>query len=116
MIENGFMNQKNSRGETSLLRVALIRAAIGYCEIFVNTVSQIANWSPKAEELMKRGKEIIDTLRQGWDGEGGGESAESLMPTISPYELVIKIMIEEQIDRDSGPRNQLSGFTSTLLV
>lgn len=65
---------------------------------------------------MKRGKEIIDILRQGWDGEGGGESAESLMPTISPYELVIKIMIEEQIDRDIGPRNQLSGFTLNLPV
>lgn len=115
MIENGFMSQKNSRGETSLTRVALIRAAIVYCKILVNTVSQIANWSPKAKELMKRGEEIIDTLRQGWDGEGGGEGIESLMPNASPYELVIKTMIEEQIDRDNRPRNRLSEFTFNSL-
>lgn len=96
--------------------MALIRAAIGYCKNFINTVSQIANWSPKAEELMKRGKEIIDTLRRGLEGEDDGDSVESLMPTISPYELVIKIMIEEQIDRDTRPNNQLSGFTFNLLV
>lgn len=47
---------------------------------------------------------------------GGGEGAESLMPTISPYELVIKIMIEEQIDRDIRPRNQLSGLTFNIPV
>lgn len=81
MIENGFMNPKNSRGETTLTRVALIRAAIGYCRIFVNTVSQIASWSPKAKELMKRGGKIIAILRQGWDSKGGGEGVESLMPT-----------------------------------
>lgn len=113
MIENGFMNPKNSQGETSLLRVALIRAAIGYCKIFIYTVSQIANWSPKAKELMKGAEEIIDTLRQGWDGESHGDG---LMPNISPYELVIKIMIEEQIDRDTRPRNQLSAFSFNLLV
>lgn len=62
MIENRFMNPKNSRGETTLTRVALIRAAIGYCRIFVITVSQIASWSPKAKELMKRGEEIIAIL------------------------------------------------------
>lgn len=81
MIENGFMNPKNSRGETTLTRVALIRAAIGYCRIFVNTGSQIASWSPKAKELMKRGGKIIAILRQGWDSKGGGEGVESLMPT-----------------------------------
>lgn len=114
MIENGFMNPKNSQRETSLLRVALIRAAIGYCKIFVYTVSQIANWSPKAKELMKRGEEIIDTLRQGWGCEDNGDG---LMPNISPYELVIKIMIEEKIGRDTAmPRNQLSAFTFNLLV
>lgn len=116
MIENGFMNQKNSQREAFLLKVALIRAAIGYCKIFIDTVSQTASWSPKAEELMKKGKEIIDTLRRGWECEDNGESVESLMPTISPYELVIKIMIEEKIDRDTRPNNQLSGFTFNLLV
>lgn len=115
MIENGFMNQKNSRGETTLTRVALIRAAIGYCRIFVNTVSQITSWSPKAKELMKRGEVIIDTLRQGWDGEVIGEGFESLMPTASPYELVIRIMIKEQIERDARPRKQLSEFTFNSL-
>lgn len=43
MIEHGFMNQKNSQGEAFLLKVALIRAAIGYCKIFIDTISQIAN-------------------------------------------------------------------------
>lgn len=114
-IENGFMNLKNSRGETTLTWVALIRAAIGYCRIFVNTVSQIASWSPKAKELMKRGEEIIAILRQGWDSEGGGQGVKSLMPTASPYELVIKIMIEEQIGRETRPRNQLSEFTLVYL-
>lgn len=115
MIENGFMNQKNSQVETTLTRVALIRAAIGYCRIFIDTLSQIAGWSPKAKELMKIGEEIIGILKQGWDGEGGGKEAEFWMPTASPYELVIKIMIEEQINRDAGPRNQLSEFTFNSL-
>lgn len=111
MIENGFMNQKNLQGEVTLTRVALIRAAIGYCGIFVNTLSQISNWSPKAKELMTRGEEIIYKIRQGLDHENGGERGGPLMPTASPYELVIKIMIEEQIDKDLGPRDQLSEFT-----
>ena len=51
------------------------------------------------------------TLRQGWDSEGGGQGVKSLMPTASPYELVIKIMIEEQIGRETRPRKQLSEFT-----
>lgn len=94
--------------------MALISAVIGYCKIFVYTVSQIANWSPKAKELIKRGEEIIDTLRQGWGCEGNGDG---LMPNISPYELVIKIMIKEQINRDTTrPRNQLSASTFNLFV
>lgn len=111
MIDNGFMNQKNLQGEISFTRVALIRAAIGYCEIFINTLSQIANWSPKAKELIIRGKEIINTIIEGLDHKGDGERGGSLMPPVSPYELVIKIMIEEQIDRNLGPRVQLSEFT-----
>lgn len=111
MIENGFMNPRNLQGKVTLTRGALIRAAIGYCGIFVNTLSQISNWSPKAKELIKRGEEIIDKIMQGLDHESGEERGGSLMPNASPYELVIKIIIEEQIDKDLGPRDQLSEFT-----
>lgn len=92
------------------MRVALIRAAIGYFGIFLNTLSQIANWSFEAAELIPKGKSMIGILRRRLDGEGGEEKGgegegynESLMPNASPYELVIKIMVEEQIDKDSGP-------------
>ena len=33
------------------------------------------------------------------------------MPNGSPFELVIRIMIEEQVDKDSGPMDQLSYIT-----
>lgn len=33
------------------------------------------------------------------------------MPNGSPFELVIRIMIEEQVDKDSGPMDQLNYFT-----
>lgn len=53
---------------------------------------------------------MIGILRRILGGEGGEEKGgerevynESLMPSASPYELVIKITVEEQISKDSGP-------------
>lgn len=103
------------QGEITLMRVALIRAVIGYCGIFLNTLYQIANWSSEAAELIPKGESMIGVLRRRLDGESGEEKGgegegynESLMPNASPYELVIKIMVEEQIDKDSGPMDLIS--------
>lgn len=115
MIEHGFMNQKKF-SRRNFNESGADQSSHRVLQNFINRVSQIANWSPKADDLMKKGKEIIDTLRQGWEGEDDREGVESLMLSISPYELVIKIMIEEQIDRDTRPRDQLSGLTFNLLV
>lgn len=53
---------------------------------------------------------MIGMLRRRLGGEGGEEKGgerevynESLMPCASPYELGIKITVEEQINKDSGP-------------
>lgn len=105
------MNQKNLQGEISFTRVALIRGSIRYCKIFINTLSQIANWSPKVKELIIRGKEIINTITKGLDHKNDRERGGSLIPPVSRYELVIKIMIEKQIDRNFGAKVQLSEFS-----
>lgn len=110
MIDNGYTNQEKIQGEITLMRVALIRAAIGYCWVFLNTLSEIGNWPFEAAELIPKGESMIGILRRRLGGEGGEEKGgerevynESLMPSASPYELVIKITVEEQISKDSGP-------------
>lgn len=110
MIGYGYMSQKNMQGEITQTRVALIRTVIWYCGILVQTLSQTADWSLEAPNLMKKGEKIIGRLRE-VEGEGGREKKEyneSLIPNASPYELVIRVMIEEQVDRNSGLRDQLS--------
>lgn len=110
MMGNGYMSQKNMQGEITQTRVALIRTVIWYAE-FSRRHSQMADWSLEAPNLMKKGEKIIGRLRQVEEGESGRERKEyneSLIPNASPYELVIRVMIEEQVDRNFGPRDQLS--------
>ena len=110
MMGYGYISQKNMQGEITQTRVALIRTVIWYCGILVQTLSQTADWSLEAPNLMKKGEKIIGRLRE-VEGEGGREKKEyneSLIPNASPYELVIRVMIEEQVDRNPGLRDQLS--------
>lgn len=49
--------------ELVLMRVALIRAAMGYYGIFLNTLSQIANWSSEAAELISNGEKYDRNIK-----------------------------------------------------